>query len=76
VWHRGPKLLPDDRRRTDALADALGGTIVGYLVCGFFLSVEDLELFYVLVAFIQILDRLSAEAVREAAAGRARPATG
>lgn len=74
VWRRAHKLPEEAQKGALALASAFGGALVVYLVCGFFLSAEDLELFYVLVALTQILDRLTAETVREGAVLRARPA--
>ena len=74
VWGRASKLPEPDQSTAYALASAFGGSIAAYLVCGFFLSSEDLELFYVIVALTQILDRLTSEAVRESAAARLRPA--
>jgi probable O-glycosylation ligase (exosortase A-associated) len=39
------------------LSHMVEASLAGYLVCGFFLSMEDLEFFYTLVAMAQILDR-------------------
>jgi hypothetical protein len=47
----------------------VGGSLLGYLVCGFFLSVEDLEFFYFLVAMGLILERLTKEELQRMPAG-------
>lgn len=54
---RADHLDPANRDLVLALSGMLEASLVGYLVCGFFLSVEDLEFFYTLVAMVQILDR-------------------
>ncbi len=45
---------------------SIEAAMVGYLVCGFFLSMEDFEGFYLLVAMAQVLDRITEVRVREA----------
>jgi O-antigen ligase len=69
VIRRMPRLPADFARRSTALANAVGGSLLGYLVCGFFLSVEDLEFFYFLVAMGLILERLTKEELRRVQAG-------
>lgn len=73
--------LPEGRNRdlADTLSRIYEATLVGYLVCGFFLSMEDFEYFYLLVAMAQILDRITEKRVehfqreRLLAATRERP---
>jgi O-antigen ligase len=63
-------LLPDEsRRKAEALTGMYEASLVGYLVMGSLLSMEDFEFFYLLVAMAQILDRVTEERVlaREAA---------
>lgn len=53
--------LPEEAgNRIRALSLAFQGSMVGYLVCGFFLSMEDQEFFYLLIALSQLLDRTTA----------------
>jgi hypothetical protein len=60
------KALTGDRKRlTQQLVRMFEAALIGYLICGFFLSVEDFEFFYVLVAMVQILDRISEQRARE-----------
>jgi probable O-glycosylation ligase (exosortase A-associated) len=61
-------LLPEGRNRelADMLSRIYEATLVGYLVCGFFLSMEDFEFFYLLVAMAQILDRITAKRLEDA----------
>ena len=62
---RAKHLPPGERERTVALANAVGGSLLGYVFCGLLLSAEDLEFFYFVVAMGTILDRLTIERVRE-----------
>ncbi|GJM44308.1 MAG: hypothetical protein DHS20C21_11500 [Gemmatimonadota bacterium] len=60
--------LPEERRQIfRSLNQTYQATLLAYLVCGFFLSMEDQEFFYLLVALIQILDRVSLQEVQAAA---------
>jgi probable O-glycosylation ligase (exosortase A-associated) len=60
------KFLTGDRQRlTQQLVRIFEAALAGYLICGFFLSVEDFEFFYVLVAMVQVLDRITEQRVRE-----------
>ncbi|MBZ0270362.1 putative O-glycosylation ligase, exosortase A system-associated [bacterium] len=71
---RRTALLPEvAAERIRALSLAFQGALVGYLVCGFFLSMEDQEFFYLIIALSQLLDRTSADNLErhEAAAARA-----
>jgi probable O-glycosylation ligase (exosortase A-associated) len=56
---------------TSTLVSILEAALVGYLVCGFFLSMEDFEYFYLLVAMTQVLDRTSGGRVRESSIANA-----
>lgn len=69
VRRRLPLLPEESRRKSEALAGMYEASLIGYLVTGFFLSMEDFEFFYLLVAMAQILDRVTEERVlaREAA---------
>jgi probable O-glycosylation ligase (exosortase A-associated) len=58
-------------RRQDlfrTLVNIYEALLVAYLVTGFFLSAEDFEFFYLLVAMVVVLERLSERREREAAA--------
>ena len=44
-------------------------TLAGYLVCGFFLSMEDFEFFYLLVGMVLVLDRITEKRAEERRAG-------
>ncbi len=68
VQRRLPQLPEAARKRAEALNLAYQASLLGYLICGFFLSMEDQEFFYLIVAMAQILDRLTAAEVREAVA--------
>jgi probable O-glycosylation ligase (exosortase A-associated) len=68
VMRRRSRLPAEEARRCEALANAIGGSLLGYVFCGLLLSAEDLEFFYFLVAMAGILDRLTAERAREAGA--------
>jgi len=68
IRHRLPRLPEESRKITATLVGAYEASLVGYLVCGFFLSMEDFEFYYLLVAMGQILDRVTAERVAEAEA--------
>jgi O-antigen ligase len=72
VRRRLPFLPEESRRKSAALAGMYEASLIGYLVTGFFLSMEDFEFFYLLVAMAQILDRVTEERVlsREAAGER------
>jgi probable O-glycosylation ligase (exosortase A-associated) len=60
------KFLTGDRKRlTQQLVRMFEAALAGYLICGFFLSVEDFEFFYVLVAMVQVLDRITEQRARE-----------
>ena len=67
VESRLVKLTGESARLSECLARILGAAIVGYLVCGFFLSMEDFEGFYILVAMAQVLDRITEARIQEAA---------
>jgi O-antigen ligase len=59
-------LLPDETRpRSEALAGMYEAALAGYLVTGFFLSMEDFEFFYLLVGLAQILDRITEQRILE-----------
>lgn len=60
-----PRSDPELRR----WANMLIASMVGYLVCGFFLSMEGFELFYLYVALTIVLRYLHRLRVRELAAG-------
>jgi probable O-glycosylation ligase (exosortase A-associated) len=62
---RASRLPPAERERVVALANAVGGSLLAYFICGLFLSAEDLEFFYFLVAMGLILDRVTEHSVRE-----------
>jgi len=54
------RFFPDaDQYLSQMLLRMFEASIAGYLVCGFFLSMEDAEFFYVLVGMVQILDRIT-----------------
>ncbi|MGH2571704.1 MAG: hypothetical protein ACRDGR_10785, partial [bacterium] len=58
-------------RRQDlfrTLVNIYEALLVAYLVTGFFLSAEDFEFFYLLVAMVAVLERLSERREEEAAA--------
>jgi probable O-glycosylation ligase (exosortase A-associated) len=60
--------LPDESRRISTmLAGAYEGCLVGYMVTAFFLSMEDFEFYFLLVAMAQILDRVTEQRVAEQA---------
>jgi probable O-glycosylation ligase (exosortase A-associated) len=65
VEKRVASLAGEQRRLTQQLVRIFEAALAGYLICGFFLSVEDFEFFYVLVAMVQVLDRISQQRVRE-----------
>jgi probable O-glycosylation ligase (exosortase A-associated) len=75
VHRRLDQLPPGERRMAWALNLSYQASLVGYLVCGFFLSMEDQEFFYLIVAMAQVLDRLTAAQVREAQTAPARTGT-
>lgn len=56
---------PGDRNLPQRLVLMFEASIAGYLVCGFFLSMEDAEFFYVLVGMVQVLDRITQRRARE-----------
>ena len=66
VRKRIPLLTGESARLTAMLSDMYIVALVGYLVCGFFLSMEDFEFFYLLVGMAQILDRVTEARVHEA----------
>lgn len=68
IERRLPSLRSEHRDLTLQLARMIEATLVGYLVCGFFLSMEDFEFFYILVGMAQVLDRISETRLREAEA--------
>lgn len=53
--------------RAFVLMRAYEAALVGYVVCGFFLSMEDFEFFYLLVGMAQVLDRITEHRYAEAA---------
>jgi len=55
----------ENRRLSEQLVRMFEASLTGYLVCGFFLSMEDFEFFYVLVGMVLILDRITKERARE-----------
>lgn len=65
VRRRLPGLPEQSRRISGMLSGAYEGALVGYLVTGFFLSMEDFEFYYLLVAMAQILDRVTEQRVEE-----------
>lgn len=65
VTRRARFLPPIERDRTIILANAVAGSLLGYVFCGLLLSAEDLEYFYFVVAMGTILDRLTKERVEE-----------
>jgi O-antigen ligase len=67
VARRIPFLLGENRTQTETLMRMIEASLLGYLVCGFFLSMEDFEFFYILIAMAQVLDRVTEARVREAA---------
>lgn len=67
VRRRIPLLPPEQGRLIAALEGMYESALLGYMVCGFFLSMEDFEFYYLLVAMSQILDRVSEHRVLEAA---------
>jgi probable O-glycosylation ligase (exosortase A-associated) len=67
VGRRIPHLPPESGENSEVLVRMMEVSLIGYLVCGFFLSMEDFEFFYVLVAMSQVLDRTTAARVGEAA---------
>ena len=71
VRRRLPLLKGENRRLVTTLTGMYEGSLVGYLVCGFFLSMEDFEFFYLIVAMAQILDRVTEVRVAEAEGGPA-----
>ncbi|MAF27411.1 MAG: hypothetical protein CME07_06050 [Gemmatimonadetes bacterium] len=62
---RIPLLQEEQRRTVRTLEGAFSGSLIGYLVCGFFLSMEDFEFFYLLVALVQSLDRVTAARLKK-----------
>ena len=78
---RAVHLDPGNRDLVLTLSRAVEASLAGYLVCGLFLSVEDLQFFYTLVAMAQILDRTTeirqehSPAVPPPSAGPAVPAS-
>jgi len=73
LWRARRRARPFERgdgRLVRALSLAFEGSLVGYVVCGSFLSMEDMEFFYVLAAFAVALDRLSAAHPRARADAR------
>lgn len=68
---RAKTLPPELADRIVALSNGIGGALIAYFVCGLFLSAEDLEFFYFLVAMALILDRVTDHAVRDAEAAGA-----
>ncbi len=70
VERRIPLLEGEIRTKCDTLAKSVMAATVGYVVCGFFLSMEDFEGFYILVAMGQVLDRITEVRVAEASALR------
>ncbi len=71
IRKRIPLLPEESARYAEMLANAYLVSMIGYLVCGFFLSMEDFEFFYLLVGMVQILDRVTETRVREALVRRA-----
>jgi probable O-glycosylation ligase (exosortase A-associated) len=65
---RLPALKGRSRVISETVGRAVESAMVGYVVCGFFLSMEDFEGFYILVAMAQVLDRITEVRVRENAA--------
>jgi putative inorganic carbon (HCO3(-)) transporter len=66
VVRRGSRLPEAVRQRSEALANGLGGSLIGYLFCGFLLSAEDLEFFYFVVAMALILDLVTEQQAQRA----------
>jgi probable O-glycosylation ligase (exosortase A-associated) len=58
--------LPEKSARVSAvLCGAYEGCLVGYMVTAFFLSMEDFEFYFLLVAMPQILDRVTEQRLNE-----------
>ncbi|HMB71121.1 MAG TPA: O-antigen ligase family protein [bacterium] len=74
VEKRLPRLPDGKRKLARSLNLTYQSTMIAYLVCGFFLSMEDQEFFYLLVALVQILDRVTAKDVAAAEAEAETPA--
>ena len=56
-----------NRHLCEQLMRMFEACLAGYLVCGFFLSMEDAEFFYVLVGMVYVLDRITEARAREMA---------
>ena len=69
IRKRLPLLRGRAARISEMLSEMYLVSMVGYLVCGFFLSMEDFEFFYLLVGMVQILDRVTEARVRDALPG-------
>jgi probable O-glycosylation ligase (exosortase A-associated) len=68
VRRRLPLLPEKSARWSGILCGAYEGCLVGYLVTAFFLSMEDFEFFFLLVAMPQVLDRVTEQRVEESRA--------
>ena len=66
---RIPRLPPEQQGRFYCLTGMYQAALIGYLVCGFFLSSEELEFYYVIVALVQVADRITRHRVMEYEAG-------
>jgi len=67
VRRRIPDLPEKSARMSSMLAGAYEGCLVGYMVTAFFLSMEDFEFYFLLVAMAQILDRVTEQRLEEEA---------
>ena len=65
VRKRIPHLPEKSARVSSMLAGAYEGCLVGYMVTAFFLSMEDFEFYFLLVAMAQILDRVTEQRLHE-----------
>jgi probable O-glycosylation ligase (exosortase A-associated) len=70
---RARRLPEDERRLAQLLGAACEGALLGYIVCGFFLSMEDMEFFYLLVGMVLILDHVTRAQVDALEAAERRP---
>ncbi|NNE44571.1 MAG: putative O-glycosylation ligase, exosortase A system-associated [Gemmatimonadetes bacterium] len=65
IRRRLPYLPEESEKVTRTLVGCYESALVGYVVTGFFLSMEDFEFFFLLVAMAQILDRITEQRLRE-----------
>jgi O-antigen ligase len=65
IRRRLPYLPDGSREKCEILVGMYEASLVGYLVTGFFLSMEDFEFFFMLVALAQVLDRVTEQRLIE-----------